>query len=93
MPLCLIPAGGGRRKAAALGALLRRCPGLQSQVRKDLLDHRLFLDRRDDLQLAAAVRAVLQVEVESEASAQTNLYSSSDILISEEVCLALQTSV
>ena len=33
-------------------------------------------DRRDDLQLAAAVRAVLEVEVESEASAQTNLYSS-----------------
>ena len=33
-------------------------------------------DRRDDLQLAAAVRAVRQVEIESEASAQTNLYSS-----------------
>ena len=60
----------------ATGRLTRRCPGLQSQVRKDLLDLRLFQDRRDDLQLAAAVRAVLQVEVESEASAQTNLYSS-----------------
>ena len=33
-------------------------------------------DRRDDLQLTAAVRAVLQVQLESEASAKTNLYSS-----------------
>jgi hypothetical protein len=46
----------GRRK--------RRCPGLQPQTRKDLLDHRLLQDRRNDLQLASAVRAVLQVEVE-----------------------------
>jgi len=31
---------------------------LQTQVREDFLDHWLFEDRRDDLQLAAAVRAV-----------------------------------
>jgi hypothetical protein len=28
-------------------------------VREDLLDHRLVQDRRDDLQLTAAVRAML----------------------------------
>ena len=50
--------------------------GLQTQVREDLLDHWLFEDRRDDLQFAAAVRAVFQVDLESEASAKTNLYSS-----------------
>ena len=49
---------------------------MQSQVPEDLLDHRLFRDRRDDLQLAAAVRAARQVDLESEASAKTNLYSS-----------------
>jgi hypothetical protein len=46
-------------------------------VRQDLLDHRPLEDGRDDLQLrGAAVRAVLHVDVESEASAKTNLYSS-----------------
>jgi hypothetical protein len=45
-------------------------------VREDLLDHRLLKNRGDDLQLAAAVRAVLQVDLESEASAKTNLYPS-----------------
>ncbi len=54
----------------------RRRPGLQPQVREDLLDHRLLQDRRNDLQLAAAVRAVLQLEIESAALAKTNLYSS-----------------
>ena len=53
-----------------------RRPGLQPEVHEDLLDHRLRKDRRDDLQLTAAVRAVLQVQLESEASAKTNLYSS-----------------
>jgi len=38
--------------------------GLQTQVREDLLDHRLFQDRRDDLQLAAAVRAMRRVDLE-----------------------------
>ena len=33
-------------------------------------------DRRDDIQLTTTVRAVLQVEIESEASVKTNLYSS-----------------
>jgi hypothetical protein len=33
-------------------------------VREDLFDDRLFQDRRDDLELATAVRAVLQVEFE-----------------------------
>ena len=68
------PRSGGLRQLT----LTRRCPrwrpGLQSQVREDPLDHRRFEDGRDDLQLAAAVRAVLQVDLESEASAQTNLY-------------------
>ena len=41
-----------------------RRTGLPSQVREDLLDDRRFQDRRDDLQLTAAVRAVLQVEIE-----------------------------
>jgi len=50
--------------------------GLQTEVREDLLDHRLLQDRRDDLQLAAAVRAVRHVDLESEASAKTNLYPS-----------------
>jgi hypothetical protein len=50
---------------------------IQPQVGKDLLDHRPLQDRRDDLELAAAaVQAVLHVDVESEASAQANLYSS-----------------
>ena len=65
-----------RLQGLATGRYTRRCPGLQSQVPEDLLDHRLFQDRRDDLQLAAAVRAVLQVDLESAASAKTNLYSS-----------------
>jgi hypothetical protein len=48
----------------ATGRRARRCSRLQSQVREDLFDHRLLQDRRDDLELAAAVRAVLQVEIE-----------------------------
>ncbi len=38
---------------------------LQPQVREDLLDHRRLQGRRDDLELATAVRAVRQVEFES----------------------------
>ena len=82
----------GRLQRLPTGWCLGRCPGLQAQVREELLDHRLLEDRRDDLQLATAVRAVLQVEIESEASAQTNLYPSSEFLISGEVRLALHTS-
>jgi hypothetical protein len=37
---------------------------LQTQVREDPLDHRLLKDGGDDHQLAAAVRAVLHVDVE-----------------------------
>ena len=55
---------------------LGRCPGLQSQMRQDALDYRRFEDGGDDLELATAVRAVLDVDLESEASAKTNLYSS-----------------
>jgi hypothetical protein len=33
-------------------------------VREDLLDHRLLQDRRNDLQLTAAVRAVFHVDRE-----------------------------
>ena len=43
-------------RAGARGGAL----GLQSQVRRDLLDHRRLKDRCNELQLAAAVRAVLQ---------------------------------
>ena len=46
----------------ALDAFVRRRTGLQTQLREDFLDHRLLQDGRDDLQLAAAVRAVLQVK-------------------------------
>ena len=38
--------------------------GLQTQIHEDLLDDRLLEDRRDDLQLAAAVRAVRHVDFE-----------------------------
>ena len=71
----LFVSGLGLQRLAA-GLRSRRCARLQPQVREDLLDHRLRKDRRDDLQLAAAVRAVLQVQLESEASVKTNLYSS-----------------
>jgi len=53
-----------------------RCLGLQSEVREDPLYHGCLQDGGNDLELAAAVRAVLQVDLESEASAKTNLYSS-----------------
>ena len=49
---------------------------LQTQVSEDLLDHQVLHDRRDDLQLATAVRAVRHVDLESAASAKTNLYLS-----------------
>jgi hypothetical protein len=42
----------------------RRRPALQAQVPEDLLDHRLLQDRRDDLRLAAAARAVFEVDLE-----------------------------
>jgi methionine biosynthesis protein MetW len=43
-------------------------------VSQDLLDHRPFQDGGDDLQFpAAAVRAVLHVNVEREASAKTRV--------------------
>ena len=45
-------------------------------MREDALDHLRLHDRSDDLQLTAAVRAVFQINLESEASAKTNLYSS-----------------
>jgi hypothetical protein len=39
-----------------------QCPDLQTQARADLLDHRLLQGRGNDLQLAATVRTLLQVE-------------------------------
>ena len=48
----------------ATGWCPRRCSGLQPQVREDLLDDWRFQDRRNDLALTAAVRAVLQVQLE-----------------------------
>jgi hypothetical protein len=50
---------------------------IQAQVSQDLLDHRLVQDGRDGLEApGAAVRAAQHVDVESEASATTDLYSS-----------------
>jgi len=46
------------------GGRARRHPGLQTQMREDLLDHWLFKDRRDDLQRAAAVRVARHVDLE-----------------------------
>jgi len=54
----------GRLQLRPTGGRASRRPGLQTQVREDLFDHWLFHDRRDDLQLAAAVRAVLHVDLE-----------------------------
>ena len=42
----------------------RRRAGLQSEVGEDALDHRRLQDGGDDLQLAAAVRAVFEVDLE-----------------------------
>ena len=68
------------RSGRVLHLPARRCPrwrpGLQPQVRKDPLDHGRLQDGGDDLELAAAIRAVFEVDLESEASAKTNLYSS-----------------
>ena len=49
---------------AVLEALIVRPTGLKTQVREDLLDHRLLQDHRNDLQRAAAVRAMLHVDLE-----------------------------
>jgi len=69
-----VPGPAGRARACKREPVLRRMParrrgrtstvGLQTQVREDLLNHRLLHDRRDDLQLAAAVRAVRHVDLE-----------------------------
>ena len=59
----------GRLQLRPTGWRARRRPGLQTQVREDLLDHRLLQDRRDDLQLAPAVRAARHVESRTRASA------------------------
>ena len=55
-------AASGRLQCLATGRRLMRCTRLQSQVREDLFDHWRFQDHRDDLELAAAVRAVLHIE-------------------------------
>ena len=70
------PRSGGLRHLTLTRRGPRRHPGLQPQVRKDPLDHRRFDDGRNDLQLATAVWAVLQIDLESEASAKTTLHSS-----------------
>ena len=57
-------AASGCLQRLTKGWCTRQRPSLQSQVREDLLDHRLLKNRRDDLQLATAVRAALQVEIE-----------------------------
>ena len=53
-----------RLQPPTTGRRTRRCPRLQTQVVEDLLDHRLLQDGCNDLQIAAAVRAVLHVELE-----------------------------
>ena len=53
----------GRLQLRPASRRARRRPGLQAQVREDLLDYRLLKDRGDDLQLAAAVGAVFQVDL------------------------------
>ena len=58
------PRSGGLRHLTLTRRSPRRRPGLQPQVRKDPLDHRRFGDGRNDLQLATAVWAVLQVDLE-----------------------------
>ena len=57
-------AATSRLQRLTAGRRTGRCPRLQSQVREDLLDRRLLKNRRNDLQLTAAVRAVLQVDLE-----------------------------
>ena len=56
-------AASGRLQHLATGRSTRRRAGLQTQVREDLLDDGLLQDRRDDLALTAALRAVLHVEL------------------------------
>jgi hypothetical protein len=45
--------------------LAKKATKAVTQVREDLPAHRRLQDRRDDPQIATAVRAVLQVKVES----------------------------
>jgi len=52
--------GGSEPKSGRVQRLpAYRRPGLQAQVREDALDHQRVQDGGDDLELAAAVRAVL----------------------------------
>jgi len=80
--MCVVPGTAGAAQAAlVLPRLARpspwRRPRIQPKVAEDLLDHRPLEDGRDDLELpVATVRAALHVDVESEASAKTDLYSS-----------------
>ena len=68
------PRSGGVRHLTLTRRGPRRRPGLQAEVCEDPLDHRRFENGRDDLDLPTAVRAVLHINLESEASAKTNLY-------------------
>jgi len=52
----------------AAGGRARRRSGLQTQVREDLLDDRLFHDRRDDIQVVAAVREVHHIDLKTRFS-------------------------
>jgi len=71
--------GAGPRSRRLLKISARRhpgrCPGLQSQMRQDALDYRGVEDGGDDLELATAVRTVLNVDLESEASVLFDLVS------------------
>ena len=83
-----LPTGGNPRRCACLqtqvreGLLDHRLPGhggpgvVQAQTVLWTVCVRAHLqDRGDDLQLAATVQAALQIALESEASAKTDLYS------------------
>ena len=62
--------------SAEAGRCLLRTLPRKPQVPEDPLYHGRLQDGGDDLELAAAVRAVFEVDLKSEASAKTNLYSS-----------------
>ena len=55
---------GGVRQLALANRGLPRIPNLQPRVREGALDHRRFENCRPDLQLAASVRAPLEVDLE-----------------------------
>ena len=56
---CLGWAPSAHLQRLPIARCMGRCTGLQTQLRENLLNHRLFQDRRNDLQLTAKIREVL----------------------------------